>query len=49
MNVGAIYIACIGSVLNNKIFSVNLFRWLHYETYLPAVVPTARRQVSAAA
>ena len=28
---------------------MNLFRWLHYENYLPAVVPTARRQVSAAA
>jgi len=32
----------------NLVISMNLFRWLHDETYLPAVVPTARRQVSAA-
>ena len=39
----------LGYVFNNSIGSVNLFRFVHYENYLPAVVPTARRQVSAAA
>jgi hypothetical protein len=35
-------------MLNNIVISMNSVRLVHYESYLPAVVPTARRQVSAA-
>ena len=38
----------IGLVQMIKLSLWDSFRWLHYENYLPAVVPTARRQVSAA-
>ena len=39
----------IGLVQMIKLSLWDSFRWLHDETYLPAVVPMARRQVSAAA
>ena len=33
MSVGAIYIASRGLVFNNSAGSVNLFPWVHHETF----------------
>jgi hypothetical protein len=38
----------VGWGIINLVFSMNSFRYQQLENYLPAVVPTARRQVSAA-
>jgi hypothetical protein len=38
----------VGWGIFNLVFIINLFRFVYIENYLPAVVPTARRQVSAA-